>query len=279
MNENKHEKMRMCLYEAQTADGKTVRLISHFDEKTTDPEATKAVVMPLLRKTPEYAKVENVSAKIRAQRDNVENMWHLAGKARKDGDKKNEAVHTASYKAALSAITEMEKELRPLVDDYNAEYYRLYNENKQPSLCGPGQCCCNGRYAELKAKYDALKEHERLDNEGKVWDDWRGVEYWIQTGGRWKKDKIEFLGEKPGRGFVLPDNITPEIQFEISAQQEAERLAAMTPEEKAKWKQNALDALADEAYRLEFRNKVQRKPFDAIAYYDEKAQEIEAKYA
>jgi len=83
MSEN--EKMRMCLYEAQTADGKTVRLISHFDEKSTDPEATKAVVMPLLQKTPEYAKAENMAAKIRAQSKNGSDAWRLAEKARKYG--------------------------------------------------------------------------------------------------------------------------------------------------------------------------------------------------
>jgi len=280
MNENGHEKMRMCLYEAQTADGRTVRIISHFDEKTTDPEATKAVVMPLLAKTPEYAKLQNVKAKIQAQNKIAAEAWQSAEKARKDGNRKNEAVHMAALKAAGGVIDEItETELEPLATEMNAAYARLYEENRQPCECGPNQCCCGGKYAELKAKYDALGEHERLTSEGEVIADWRGAEYWIKTGGKWKKDKIEFIGQVPGQGFVLSDSLTPEQQKEISEQQEAERITAMTSEEKAKAKQSALDNLADEADRLDRRNRIQRKAFDPVAWYDEHKEEIEAKYA
>jgi len=274
-----NEKMRMCLYEAQTADGKTARIISRFEEKTEDPEATKAAVMPLLEKTPEHARLQNVKARLQAQAKTAQEEYALANEARKGGDKKSETLHAKAYNLAAACVEDTQAEIAPLADELSAAFTRLYDENKQYCDCGPHQCCCGGRYEALQAKYDALKEHERLDSEGRVWDDWRGVEYHFKENGKWKKDKIEFLGQKPPKGFVLQENITPEIQFEISAQQEAERLAAMTPEEKAKWKQNALDALADEADRLDRRNKIQRKTFDAQKYYDEGAAEIEKKYA
>lgn len=275
-----NEKMTMCLQEAQTADGQTVRIISHFCEKSIDPEATKAVVTPLLLETPEYAKIQSVQAKIQAQNKIAAEAWQLADKARNAVDAKNEAAHTAAFTAANSAISVMvDEELEPSVKELEAARDRLYMENRQYSLCGPHQCCCNGRYETLKAKFDALGEHERLTNEGEVIPDWRGVEYWRKTGGKWVKDKIEFIGEAPPKGAVLQENITPEIQAEIAEQREAERIAAMPPEDRAKAKQAALDALADEADRLDRRSKIQRKAFDPIAYYDEHAKAVEAKYA
>jgi len=53
----------------------------------------------------------------------------------------------------------------------------------------------------------------------------------------------------------------------------------MTPEEKAAAKQAALDALADEADRLDRRAKIQQQAFDPVAWYREHSSTIEEKYS
>jgi hypothetical protein len=273
------KKYNKYLQELPAADGGTVKIITGFGECSVDPEATKAVVAGLLAKTPEYARAQSHQAKISAQRKIAGEAYALAEKAHNAGDKKNTAIHNASYLAALGAIAVLEDELRPLVEAYEAEFTRLYEENPVYFLCGPGQCCCEN-YETLKAKFDALKEHERLTDEGEIIPDWRGTEHWYRAAkGKWVNGKIEFIGEELPDKFILPENLTEEQRKEIAAQEEAERIAAMSKDDRAKAKQAALDALADEADRLDRRNKIQRKAFDPVAWYEEKAAEIEAKYA
>jgi hypothetical protein len=272
------KKYNKYLQEIPAADGGTVKIITGFGECSVDPEATKNVVYGLLAKTPEYAQAQSHQAKISAQRKTAQEAFALTAKAILNGDKKNEAVHDAFYKSALSAISVLEEELKPLVQAYKAKFTRLYEENTVYFPCGPGQCCCEN-YETLKAKFDALKERERLTDEGNVIIDRRGVEWYFFKDKKWIKDKVEFIDEVLPDKFILPENLTEEQRKEIAAQEESERIAAMPKDDKAKAKQAALDALADEADRLDRRNKIQRKAFDPVAYYEEKAAEIEAKYA
>ena len=88
--------------------------------------------------------------------------------------------------------------------------------------------------ADLAPKFAALAEHEALTLQGEVIPDYRGVEYHKKTSGKWEKVKIEAVGEAPPDGAVLPDDLTPEQNAEIREQREAERVAALSPEEKAK---------------------------------------------
>jgi hypothetical protein len=148
------------------------------------------------------------------------------------------------------------------------------------SIVGPGRkCLTEAEHAEHKAKFDALREHERLTEGLAILPDYRGVEYWRQSGGRWGKAKIEQLGVAMPDGAVLDKDLSPEQRGEITAQQESDRVAGLSGEQKAAEKQARLDAAADEADRLSRRAQIQSKAFDAAAWYGEKAAEIEAKYA
>ena len=88
--------------------------------------------------------------------------------------------------------------------------------------------------ADLAPKFAALAEHEALTLQGEVIPDYRGVEYHKKTSGKLDKVKIEAIGEALPSGAVLPDDLTSEQNDEIREQQEAERVAALSPEEKAK---------------------------------------------
>jgi len=105
-----------------------------------------------------------------------------------------------------------------------------------------------------------------------------GTEYHVKRSGKWRKEKVEEIGIELPEGAVLQEELTREQQKEIAEQQEADMIAEMPPEQKEEAKQNELDALADEADRLDRRHKIRRKPFDSAAYYDEGAKKIEAKW-
>ena len=146
----------------------------------------------------------------------------------------------------------------------------------------------------LREKLNARGPHRALLDTGEYIDDYRGVAYWIQESGQWLQGTVEQIGIPLPAGAVLPNELTPEQRQEIAGQQEAERRAALTPEEKAAELQARLDAVADEAARLEKRDQIQRqaeknsgqsgmlatKPvFDAADWYSQRKSEIEAQYA
>jgi hypothetical protein len=133
--------------------------------------------------------------------------------------------------------------------------------------------------AALDAKHKVLGEHERLTVEGQVIPDWVGSEYYRKDGAVWTKGKVEAIGAPLPEGAVLIPDLTAEQNQEIAAQHESVRISALSNEEKAKEKKNRLDALADEADRLERRAKIQGEEFDAVAWYQEHKAPIEAKYA
>jgi hypothetical protein len=159
------------------------------------------------------------------------------------------------------------------------ELEQLFEQNKQyaplqsseKSL--PDNTCC-----EFMARLKSLGEHEKLITDGTTIPDYRGTEYWIKSG-RWSKDKISDIGVSIPEGGILDADLTPDQRKEISDEQEGDRIAALTPEQKAAEKQSRLDALADEADRLERRAHIQGNEFDAVAWYNEKTPEVEAKYA
>jgi hypothetical protein len=132
--------------------------------------------------------------------------------------------------------------------------------------------------ANLKSNLARATDHEALTLTGELIPDQRGMEYHIKTAGAWARAQVDHIGDPLPDGAVLPDDLTAGQRAEIAAQAEAERIAALTLEQKDAEKQAALDAAADEAARLEKRAQIQGKDFDPAAYYAVHQAEIEAKY-
>jgi hypothetical protein len=136
-----------------------------------------------------------------------------------------------------------------------------------------------------KAKFDALGEHELLTETLQVIPDFRGVEYWQETNGRWVKTKILSVGETVPAGGVLPDALSAEQRAEIAAQEQADRIAALTPEAKAAEKQARIKAAIHEGVtrkqeaELEAAVNGTEMAFDPVAWVQEQKEEIEALYA
>jgi hypothetical protein len=247
---------------------------------TIDPEATKAAVAPSLAASAEWERIKSVRLKIAAARKEARDKAILARDAYETGNEAKVTQYTAESEAAAARIPALEEELKPLIADYEKKRETLFLENPAYFSPGPGAVqVSDDEAADFETKLAALKEHEMLTLEGEILPDYRGVEYWKKQGSAWVKTKIEEAGVPLPQGSVLPDNLTEAQHTEIDAQKEAARIAAMTPEQKAAEIQTALDALADEAARLEKRAQIQGGEFDAASWYAERKAPVEAKYA
>jgi hypothetical protein len=136
-----------------------------------------------------------------------------------------------------------------------------------------------------KEKFEALGEHRRLTKDLETITDFRDSEYWQKQDGRWEKTKIELIGEIiPSDAFVA-DTLTAAQRAEIAVQEKADRIAALSPEDKAAEKQAQIKAVIHEAVikkqEAELEAEVNDTPltFDSVAWARERKSEIEAIYA
>jgi hypothetical protein len=277
----------------ETIDGHNI--IYGFYDMTIDPAKTTEAVNEAAKALPEIAQARAVQVKIKAQTDKVMAAGREKLEAVGKGDTKRVETAEKDIQAATARIKAIEAELAPISAKIDAGKERLFYE--KAAYFAPAaneQPLTEAEAKTIAEKLAALGEHGKLTVEGEVVPDWRGVEYWIKTGGQWAKAKIECINVEPPAGAVCGDALTPEQQAETATQHEAERITALTPEQKAAELQAALDAAADEAARLEKRDQIQRaaekssgesgtlalKPsFDATAWYTGKKTEIETKYA
>jgi hypothetical protein len=179
----------------------------------------------------------------------------------------------------------IEKEDVPNLDNYE----ELFEENRTPFEPGANQVNMeDSEAAPLVEKAKELNENQKLLMNGEIIPFYIGAEYYRQENGKWEKFKIEHAGEEPAG--PLPDELTPEQKEEIKTQEEEaqkiktreeerRRICCMSPEERAEALQNELDALADEAAKLEKRAQIQGKDFNPIAWYQEHAAAVREKYS
>jgi hypothetical protein len=262
----------------QTIDGYNV--IGAIQDATADPAATEEAMKPLIEALPEVAQTTAITQKILAQQQVIQEEAAKARAKRQANPQADISGEEARWEQAKANIAVEEQNLGPILAAIEAAKPRIFEEAVVYFLPNPGEKHLSpAEEADLAAKWAALQEHEALTLEGEIIPDWRGTEYHLKTAGVWTKAKVEHIGETLPEGAILPDDLTLSQRTEIAAQDEADRLAALEPEEREAEKQARLDAAADEADRLSRRAAIQKKDFDAAAWYGEKSAEIEAKYA
>jgi hypothetical protein len=86
----------------------------------------------------------------------------------------------------------------------------------------------------IQEKLAGKGNNQQLLDSGEYIADFRGVEYWVKKkSGVWGKGTVGAIGVSLPAGAVLPDHLTDGQQREIEDQREAERVAALTPEQRA----------------------------------------------
>ena len=83
----------------------------------------------------------------------------------------------------------------------------------------------------------------------------------------------------PPSGAVLQENLSGEQQQEIAAQQAAEQIAALTPEQRAEELRRRLYVLAREALAKAEEAELLGETFDKQAWLQPKKEELERLYA
>jgi hypothetical protein len=163
----------------------------------------------------------------------------------------------------------------------NVDAETLYDTYAQyPTDPGPGRkYITETEYNQHQAKLNSLEQSQTLTENLQVIPDCRDVVYWLKSGDRWEKAMITKWGAAMPAGSIVEEDLSAENQAEIAAQQESDRIAGMSAEQKAAELQKKLNYLADEADRLERRARIQGETFDAVAWYAEQKVPLEAKYA
>ena len=133
--------------------------------------------------------------------------------------------------------------------------------------------------AQIQKKLDGMSKNQQLLNNGEYIADYRGVEYWIKKSGSWKQEKIEELGLNLPKGSVLQEDLSKEQQDEIFLQKDAERIAALSVEEKEEEKKAKLYALARVANQKAEDAELLGEVFDKTAWLQPQKVELEQLYA
>jgi len=157
---------------------------------------------------------------------------------------------------------------------------KLFMENLVFSKVGPeAEMIDNEAAKQIQRKLDEKGKNQLLLENGDYLADNRGVEYWIEETGEWKKEKIEEIGVMLPSGAVLQENISMEQQQEINNQQEVKRISELTSEQKTEEKTNRLHAIAREAINKAEEAELLGETFDKKAWLKPKKAEIEKLYA
>lgn len=135
--------------------------------------------------------------------------------------------------------------------------------------------------AGLVGVFMAKGEHEQVTVDGEIIPDYRGQSVWFKSAGEWMKLADIKLGASLSDTDILDADLTGEQRAEIAAQQEQNRIASLSDDERKAEYDTARAALAQEAQKMETTLK-----FDgdvdyqtkAQAFYDESLAELKLKY-
>ena len=164
--------------------------------------------------------------------------------------------HTVISSVA-DAVVDTQKTMKKIAGLITAEMTEadiqlVFNNNLVYAGVGEeAELVADGVAEQIKEKLATTGKNKRLLENGEYIEDHRGEEYWAKRSGKWRKEKVEEIGVPLPADSVLQEFITQEQQQEIYEQQEEERLAALTPEQRDEELERKLLAKLAEIDRLE----------------------------
>ncbi len=245
-----------------------------------DPMATAARIAEPLAATDECRQMQALNAEINARRQQAAQAYGIAEQARKRGDAPTQTRQNAEYQAKCLEVAELEKLLPARIQAFEALRAKMILESAVYAHPPQGEDLIQDEQAAaLAAKYAERGQAQQLLLDGSYVEDLRGREYWV--GPPWKRLQVAALGERPSAEAIPQELLTDAQRAEIIAQQEAERLAAFTPEERAAEAERARAAALNQAgqMRSEFEIAGDAEALaKSQAWYQGQLAEISAKY-
>jgi hypothetical protein len=246
-----------------------------------DPVATAIKIAPLIKDLDEQKQMTALAAQINAVRQEAGQAFGLADSARQRGDKATMTRQNAEYQAKLSEIAELEKQLPNRIRAFEAARALITEENATYTHPPQGEDLIADAQAAALAEKHALRGDRQLLMTGEYVTDLRGRDFWMRANKRWQHMVIDKLDEVMPSGALIRDQLTDAQRKEIEIQTEADRVEALTPEERTgeveRVKAGALAQAAQRRSELEIAGDKKALEKSQAAYQDALA-EIEEKY-
>ena len=218
----------------QNIDGYDI--IIGIGEAQIDGVATMPIVETALRETAEYksveAKKQELSVILNGAAQALKNARNSKTQSEKNG-------YVTEYQQALEKSKVIESELKELIAPLQSKQQELILKHAVYFQPKQGEFIITPEEAELieNAMITANLHNNFLDVNMQEICDNRGKTAWIKSGGKWSKREITKIGDE-----LKPGEIT-EINDEIIAQLEAERIAGLTTAQKAEEKARKIEGL------------------------------------
>jgi len=253
-----------------------------------DPEATWRKVEAILAETDESKQMHALNAQINAVRAKASEALATAakfepvilpdGKVLSAGNPQLMARYNGEYQMHLGEAEELVKQLTPLVTAFEARRSALFLQQAEYTHPPQGEdLISDDAAASLQAKHAARGDGRALLMSGEYITDLRGREYWLPN--PWRKASVAKLGDELPKGAVLTP--TADQSQEIASQQEADRVAALDPDQRTAEAQAAQVAAQQEAAALRARLEITgdaKALAKAQASYADAVEAIEEKY-
>ena len=256
----------------QNIDGYDI--IIGIGEAQIDGVATMPIVETALRETAEYksveAKKQELSVVLNGAAQALKNARNSKTQSEKNG-------YVTEYQQALEKSKAIENELKELIAPLQAKQQELIFKHAVYFQPKQGEFIITPEEAELieNAMITANLHNNFLDVNMQEICDNRGKTAWIKSGGKWSKREITKIGDE-----IKPGEIT-EINDEIIAQLEAERIAGLTTAQKAEEKARKIEGLLLQSIQMKAGLEIQGDK-DALKksqdWYNAEVSKIEALY-
>lgn len=257
----------------QNIDGYDI--IIGIGEAQIDGVATMPIVENAIRETAEYksveAKKQELSVILNSAAQALKNARNSKTQSEKNG-------YVTEYQSALEKSKAIENELKELIAPLQAKQQELilkhavYFQPKQgESIITPEEATVieNAMItANLHNNFLDVNMQEICDNRGKT--------AWLKKDGKWSKREITKIGDEIKAGEIT------EINDEIIAQLEVERIAALTTEQKSEEKVAVIANLKTQAVQMRMGLEIQNDS-EALkksqAWYNAEVEKVEVKYS
>ena len=256
----------------QNIDGYDI--IIGIGEAQIDGVATMPIVETALRETAEYksveAKKQELSVILNGAAQALKNARNSKTQSEKNG-------YVTEYQQALEKSKVIESELKELIAPLQAKQQELILKHAVYFTPKQGESIITPEEATVieNAMITANLHNNFLDVNMQEICDNRGKTAWIKSGGKWSKREITKIGDE-----LKPGEIT-EINDEIIAQLEAERIAALSASDKAKEKEAVIASLKTQAVQMRMGLEIQNDA-DALKksqdWYNAEVSKVEIKY-
>ena len=256
----------------QNIDGYDI--IIGIGEAQIDGVATMPIVETALRETAEYksveAKKQELSVILNGAAQALKNARNSKTQSEKNG-------YVTEYQQALEKSKVIESELKELIAPLQAKQQELILKHAVYFQPKQGESIITDDEADVieTAMVTATTNNKYLDINLKEICDNRGKTAWIKSGGKWSKREITKIGDE-----LKPGEIT-EINDEIIAQLEAERIAGLTTAQKAEEKARVIQGLQHQAVQMRMGLEIQNDS-DALKksqdWYNAEVSKVEIKY-